>query len=115
MNEAIIIAVVGSMFSLGGAYLAYRQSVKASERTARTAALQIEAGAFDRAKALYEAGISQLEAQVSRLRVDFAAEQDISNKLRVQVMEMENTIARLRRQMIHAGMELAPPAAGSSL
>lgn len=108
MNDAILVAVIGSVVSLGGAWLAYRQSVKATEKTARTAALQIEAGAFERARAMYEAGIQQLEAQVGRLRVDFASEQDITNRLRVQVIELENTLARLRRQMINAGIELAP-------
>lgn len=113
MNDAILVAVIGAVFSLGGAYLAYRQSVKATEKTARTAALQIEAGAFERARSMYEAGIQQLESQVGRLRIDFAAEQDTSHKLRVQVIELENTLARLRRQLIHAGIELAPPAAAS--
>lgn len=109
MNDPVLVAVLGTVASLIGAFFAYRQSIKATEKTARTAALAIEAGAFERARSMYEAGIQQLEAQVGRLRVDFATEQDVSNRLKVQVIELENTVARLRRQLINAGIELAPP------
>jgi len=108
MNEAIVIAVVAALPGLVGAYFAYRQSTKASEKAAKTETLKVEAGAYERARRLYEDGIRQLEEQVRRLRDQVKDEQDASTKLRNRIYEMEETIATLRSQLINAGVELSP-------
>jgi len=108
MSDAVMIAVVAGVPGLIGAYLAYRQSSKAAEKAAMTEAAKVESGAYDRAKSLYENGIKQLEAQIERLHRQLVIEQEVSAKLRDQVMELETTVAAMRRQIINAGLELAP-------
>lgn len=108
MNEPIVIACIAALPGLGAAYFAYRKSRTAAEAATKTASLQVEAGAYERARKLYEDGIRQLEDQVQRLRQQVTDEQEVSSRLRNRINEMEETIATLRRQLINAGIELAP-------
>lgn len=71
--------------------LAYRQATRANRQ-------QIEAGAYERAKGLYESGISQLEEQVGRLRAELAEERTARRAL-------EDVVTKLRRLLILHGIE----------
>jgi chromosome segregation ATPase len=107
---------VGSILAFLGAvvaaYLAYRQATAVARTQARAEARKVDAGAYERAKALYESGIQQLEEQVRRLRAEVdsyrgraAIAEDASSRLSARVAELELTIARMRRQLILAGVE----------
>ena len=108
MSEPIIITLIAALPGLCAAYFAYKQSTKAAEATSKNQVLKVEAGAYERARKLYEDGIRQLEEQVQRLRQQLTDERDVSDKMRNRINAMEETIAMLRRQLINAGVELAP-------
>lgn len=108
MSEPVIIAIVAGLPGLFTSYFVYRSSTKAAEKAARSEMVKVEAGAYERAKKLYEDGIRQLEEQLDRMRRQMAEEQEVSAKLRNQVYELEVTVSMLRRQLVNAGMELAP-------
>lgn len=108
MNEAIVIAVIASVPGIATGLFAYLQSGKASEKAAKSEAMKVEAGAYERARKLYEDGIRQLEEQLDRLKRQLTDEQDVSNKLRRQINDLEDTVSVLRTQLIKAGIELAP-------
>src|ERR1043166_4290684 len=108
ISDPVLIASIAGVPGLAGAYLAYRQSIKAAEKSSRAETLKVEAGAYERARQLYEDGIKQLEEQVRRMRQQISDEQAVSSGLRQQINELELTVSSLRRQLINAGIELAP-------
>jgi septal ring factor EnvC (AmiA/AmiB activator) len=110
MNDAVVIAAVAALPGLAGALLAYLAAVRAAKTTSQNETLKVEAGAYERARQAYEAGIRQMEEQVERLRKQVIEERDVSDKLRKRVAEMEETLAWMRTQLIKAGIPLAPPA-----
>jgi chromosome segregation ATPase len=97
--------ISGAVVLVGG-WLTYRQTTKAAAATNRVEAAKVDAAAYERARALYESGIQQLEEQLTRLRTQVNEERDVSNQLRNQVNALEETVARLRRQMILAGIDV---------
>lgn len=108
--DPVLIAAFSALPGLIGAYFAYRQSTKVAEKAAHGKALEIESGAYERARKMYENGIAQLEEQLDRMRHQMLEERAISAKLRRQVAELEDTVAQLRKQLARSGIELAPPA-----
>lgn len=108
MNSAILIACIASLPGVLASYLAYRGSIKAAEKASRSETAKVEAGAYERARKMYEAGIQQLEEQVARLRQQVRDEQTVSNGLRERINELEEIVSHLRSQIIRAGIELAP-------
>src|SRR4051794_22226879 len=108
MNEAVVIATIAAVPGMIGSYLAYRASGKAAEKAAASESVKVEAGAYERARKLYEDGIRQLEDQLERLRVQLRDEIDVSTKLRTQINQLEITVSVLRQQLIKSGIELAP-------
>lgn len=100
--------MIAAFPGLIGAFFAYRQSTKAAQKSADSKAIEVEAGAYERARTLYENGIRQLEAQLDRMRQQIAEERDISSKLRNQVTELERTVSVLRSQLINSGISLSP-------
>lgn len=108
MNSAIVIALIAALPGIIGSVFAYRQSSRAAEKASKTEAIKVEAGAYERARKLYENGIRQLEEQLDRLKLQLTDEQDVSAKLRKQISELEDTVSVLRQQLINAGIELAP-------
>ncbi|MFG1942204.1 hypothetical protein [Nonomuraea sp. NPDC048826] len=111
---------------LGAAWFAYRASTDANRRTAETAERQallelskVDSEAFERARAIYDSGISLLERQLARVQTQFdqlsadsAAERDgLQRRIRTmqaQIEGLESTVVLLRRQLIEAG--IAPAA-----
>lgn len=87
------------------AFFAYKQATRVASIGAQTEMLRIDVTAYDRARALYESGIAQLEDQLARLRTQLNEERDVSQRLRSQVNNLEDTVARMRRQLIAAGIE----------
>lgn len=107
-NDAIIIALIASSPGIIASIIAYRKSIKASETASKTEVLRIEAEAYGRARKSLEAVIDQLEEQVQGLRRQVSEEQDVSSKLRTKINDLEETVSRLRSQLIRAGIELPP-------
>lgn len=110
---------------LGAAWFAYRASTDANRRTAQTAERQallelskVDSEAFERARVIYDSGISLLERQLARVQSQFdqltndsAAERDTLRRriraMQAQIEGLEATVVMLRRQLIEAGI---PPA-----
>jgi alpha-L-arabinofuranosidase len=105
-------AVIASILGFAAAYLSYRQSTRASAAATKVETNRIDAGAYERAKQLYESGIKQLEDQLKRLLEQIQQEREISTALRVQVNALEQTVARMRRQLILAGVDMEAYADG---
>lgn len=97
-----VLALAGGAFA---AYMAYRQAAKVARSTAEVEAQKIDAGAYQRARELYEAGIGQLEMQLQRLRQQLSEEQQMSTGLRARVRELEDTVDRMHRQITAAGLD----------
>jgi Tfp pilus assembly protein FimV len=100
---AIGAIVVGPL----AAWLSYKQATRVASLDTKAKVLRIDVEAYDRARALYESGIAQLEDQLGRLRTQLNEERDVSQRLRSQVNNLEDTVARMRRQLISAGIEEA--------
>lgn len=81
------------------AFIGYRQSIRV-ERS------KLEAGAFERAKAIYESSINELEDRIQRLRTDLEEVVNDRRGLREQVDQLQNLVMRMRRQIRLAGIEL---------
>lgn len=104
-------AALAAAVSMITGYLTFRASMTAATATAnatvRVKTVEVDAAAYERARLLYESGITQLEEQIGRLRAQVNEERDSSNRLRDQVGALEETVARLRRQLILAGIDVA--------
>jgi TolA-binding protein len=107
-------SILAFLGALGAAYLAYRQATSVARTQAQAEVRKVDAAAYERAKALYESGIQQLEEQVQRLRAEVDSyrgratiAEDASSRLNARVAELEITISRMRRQLILAGVEPA--------
>jgi hypothetical protein len=109
--NAVAVAAIAAIPGSVAAWLAYKQATKVAAAAGAAEVRKVEAGAYERARKLYEAGIEQLEEQVRRMREQLATEQDVSNRLRNQVNELEATVGRLRAQLIRAGIDLGQPIA----
>ena len=108
MNEAVLIAVIAIAPAIVTGVLAYFGAVRSAKTSSRNEALKYEVEANKRAREAYEDGIKQLEESMERLRKQLLEERDVSAGLRRQVEELEQTVARMRLQMIRAGIELTP-------
>ena len=84
----IIVGALATLISL----FAYVTSSKATKTQAETASKAVDAGAYSRAQAIYEASLHQLEIQVTRL-------QEQSERMRKQLENAEDTIMDLRSQL----------------
>jgi TolA-binding protein len=112
-------SLVTALLAFAASYLGYRQATRAARTNAKIEAERVDAAAYERAKGLYEAGIEQLEEQLSRLREEIESwrgrttmAEHAAAHLQGRVAELELTIARMRRQLILAGVEPAPPNGG---
>jgi septal ring factor EnvC (AmiA/AmiB activator) len=109
LSSAVLSAVVTIAVALVAAtpgVLAYRASRAAQVQTSEGQRQSIEAGAYERARESYEAGLKELERQLARLREQLAVEQDVSNQLRNQLRELDATVATMRQQMARAGIDI---------
>jgi septal ring factor EnvC (AmiA/AmiB activator) len=112
-------SIITAFLAFAASYLGYRQATRAARTNAKIEAEKVDAAAYERAKGLYEAGIEQLEEQLHRLREEIDAwrgrttmAEDAAARLQSRVSELELTIARMRRQLILAGVETLPPHGG---
>lgn len=114
---------------LGAAWFAYRASTDANRKTAEAARAsaerqaemernKVDSEAFERAKTIYDSGISLLERQLVRVQTQFEQLNDAAaherstfmeriRSMQVQIELLESTVVALRRQLIDAG--IAPP------
>lgn len=86
----LLVAAIAALISL----LAYVSSSRATKTQADTASRAVDAGAYERAREIYESSLHQLEIQVARL-------QEQSDTMRAQLGTAEITIADLRAQLTH--------------
>lgn len=105
--SGVVAAILAAIAAVSCSYLAYRQATKVSAEASRVEVQKVDASAYDRARAIYESGIKQLEEQLSHLRKQLDEEREVSGRLRTRVSELEDTVARMRRQMTLAGMDFA--------
>lgn len=112
-------SIVTALLAFGASYLGYRQATRAARANAKIEAEKVDAQAYGRAKELYEAGIEQLEEQLKRLRDEINGWRDRTTlaeeaaaRLQTRVAELELTIARMRRQLILAGVETTTQSGG---
>ena len=114
MNWALVIPIVASMITaLTGATVALRQAGVAARNTRRLEAKKVDAEAYERARASYEASIAQLEKQNTRqeaqiqrqdvliadLQSKFDACQDAFRLERVQVNQLRSRVQELEFQL----------------
>lgn len=107
--NAFIVPIAVSLIAAVPGFLAYRQATAANQASASAKRIEIEAGAYARARDLYEAALDQLQNQLTSIQTQLNSERDVSNSLRNQVNALEDTVARLRRQLILAGLGDADP------
>ncbi len=87
---SIATVAVGGMVSLAGAVLSWRSARGANETTARVARDQIEAGAFERARATYEGALNRMDGEIARKAG--------------QIRTLERRVSALCRQRTDAGL-----------
>lgn len=95
----IAVAVIPSWF-------AYKQAIKVAHENSRGESAKVDAAAYERAKSLYESGITSLEERIKDLRQQLDEERNVSFKLREQVSALEIMVVRLRRELALAGIEV---------
>ena len=101
MNAAdLITPAVSAAGASAVAYIGYRQSVKV-ERS------KMEAGAFERARKIYEASITEMEERLQRLRTDMEEILTDRRHLKSQVEQLQIVVERMRRQLKIAGIDFA--------
>lgn len=104
-------AVLAAAVSIVVGYFSYKASTQAAQTTAaatlRVKTVEVDAAAYERARAMYESGIKQLEEQIGRLSAQVNEERDASNRLRDQVRALEDLVAQMRRQLIVSGIDVA--------
>lgn len=99
--------VLAGLAAVACAWLAYKQATKVSAASSRVEIQKVDAGAYERARGIYESGIKQLEEQLTRLRTQLDEEREVSGRLRTRISDLEDTVARMRRQMVIAGIDFA--------
>lgn len=114
---------------MGAAWFAYRASTDANRKSAEAARVaaerqaeaernKVDSEAFERAKTIYDSGITLLERQLLRVQSQFDQLNDAANderttfmarihSMQTQIELLESTVVLLRRQLIDAG--IAPP------
>jgi septal ring factor EnvC (AmiA/AmiB activator) len=98
------LAILGSAVA---GWFTYRSASSAAHAAVQVKNVEVDAAAYNRARELYESGIKQLEEQLQRIRSDLAQERDVSNSLRNQINQLEDTVAMMRRQLLLAGIDVA--------
>jgi multidrug efflux pump subunit AcrA (membrane-fusion protein) len=101
---SILIPVLVAFVAAVPGVLAYRTATVAQRVTARAKQVEIEAGAYNRARELYESALSQLQRQLSSIQAQLNEEREVGNHLRIQVNALEDIVAKLRRHLILAGI-----------
>ncbi|MGW0587472.1 hypothetical protein [Streptosporangium sp. NPDC002607] len=91
---SVLVAAIGAIASIVAAIYTARTTARTSqtktEADERTALRQIEAGAYDRAKAFYEATLTRMQAEIDRQAA--------------QINALQRQVARLTRQVRDAGL-----------
>lgn len=91
---AVLVAVIGGLASVGAAILTAKTTTKNARAGQAVALQQIEAGAYERARASYEAAMA----------TDRASYEAAIGRLQARVAELERLVGRWSRQMRAAGL-----------
>lgn len=102
MKPETFAAFGAALVALVAAVLTFRSSTQAN----RISDKKVDAEAYDRGKALYEGALNlaerqlaQLREQVDRISTELDKERLVSGLLRMQMAELQETIARMERQI----------------
>jgi SMC interacting uncharacterized protein involved in chromosome segregation len=94
MNTAVIVAAIGALASIAAAYFTARAATRAGQAKAdvddRASVRQIEAGAAERARQVYEGALSRMQAEIDRQAK--------------QINGLQRQVSRLSRQVRDAGL-----------
>ena len=94
MDAAVIVAIVSGVVGLASAVYtarsASRTSAKKTEADERVALRQIEAGAYERARQMYEETLGRMQAEIDRQSA--------------QINILQRQVSRLSRQVRDAGL-----------
>lgn len=78
-------------------WLTYRQATNARKSAEQIDSRKVDAEAYERAQHLMEAGISQLQSQLSRVQAELLERDAEVSQLRTRVRELEDLVYSLRR------------------
>lgn len=90
MDTSVIVACIAAVAGVVSALFTWRGSRRATDSGERVAIAQIEAGAAERARQVYEGALGRMQAEIDRQAR--------------QINVMQRQIARLTRQVREAGL-----------
>lgn len=123
-TENVVTIIVALLAIAPGLYAAYashqakkREEVRAQAQSEKDSRHQEELDrltrdkadveAFARAREIYEDALDQLQEQIKDLKEMIRDERGISNRFRIRVMELEHTVAVLKRKLLDHGVDLS--------
>lgn len=89
MTTEILVTAVGILLATAVSAAAFLSASRARRATAEASKSAVDAGAYGRAKEIYDSAIDQLQASVAELRAEI-------NRLRSQAADLSGEITRLR-------------------
>lgn len=92
MSSQVVVELLLGVLTAMIAVATYLGAARAGKSQASTAIAQIEADAYNRARAIYEAAIDQLEEQVTRLQDQVDNLQEEVNLLRVSNRKLRQKV-----------------------
>ena len=105
MDPNVVVAVVAGLSAIIGAWFSARAATRAALRKTdseeRVAVRQLEAGAFERAKAIYEATLTRMQSEIERQAQQMQREIDQQAR---QIGALQRQVALLTRQVRGAGL-----------
>lgn len=90
MDTSIVVAALAALAAVTSAVFTWRAARRATDSTERVALRQIEAGAYERAKAFYEGTLTRMQAEIDRQAR--------------QINSLQTQVSRLSRQVRDAGL-----------
>ena len=94
MEVAVIVAIIGGLASVVASYFTARAATKAGQARAdvdeRSSVRQIEAGAYERARQVYEGALSRMQTEIDRQAK--------------QIDTLQRQVARLSKQVRDVGL-----------
>lgn len=91
MDTSIVVAVIAAAAAVTSAVFTWKSSKRATDSGERVALRQVEAGAYERARQMYEGALTRMQAEIDRQAR--------------QILDLQRQLARLVRQMRAAGLE----------
>ena len=96
MNTEILVTAVGIAVTAAIALAAYLAAQRANVATAHASQVAVDAGAYARAKDIYEAAIAQLQQRSHELEGSVSELKEEVGRLRTQSADLSSEVSRLR-------------------